>query len=91
MANIKSSEKSARRDLERRAYNRAVMSSIRTGIKKLEESISQKSFDEIKTSFKEIQSSIWKGVTKGVVKKGTASRKVSRLNAKCKAVILVGK
>lgn len=91
MANIKSSKKSARTDIKRRAANRSRMNAVRTYIKNLEKSISGGVIDEIRASFVKAQSQIFKAVTAGVIKKNKASRTVSRLNARCKAVVLAGK
>lgn len=91
MANIKSSEKSAKMDLIRRARNRSRVSAIRTYIKKLESAISSGVAADIQVAFVKAQSQIAKGVTTGVFKKNKASRTISRLNARCKSVVLSGK
>jgi len=86
MANHKSAEKALRQNIKRNAINKSRTSKIRTFIKKLEGFISggdQKTSVEF---FKETQAQIMKGVTKGVLKKNTASRKVSRLFARVKAI-----
>lgn len=86
MANHKSAEKAIRQNIKRNAINKSRTSKIRTFIKKLESFISG---GDQKTSlefFKDAQAQIMKGVTKGVLKKNTASRKVSRLFAKVKAI-----
>lgn len=86
MANHKSAEKALRQNIKRNAINKSRTSKIRTFIKKLESLVSggdQKTSVEF---FKDVQAQIMKGVTKGVLKKNTASRKVSRLFAKVKAI-----
>lgn len=87
MANIKSSEKSAIKNVQQRLINRSRMSTVRTYIKKLEEAIKSGTAELIRASFIEAQSEIARGVTKGVLKKNTASRTISRMNAKCKAAV----
>lgn len=91
MANIKSAEKSAKKDLERRSANRSRMSTVRTYIKKLEEALTAKSIDDIKKAFIAVQSQLAKAASNGVIKKNKASRTTSRLNAKCKSIVLSSK
>ena len=69
-----------------RDSNRVSISKIRGSIKKTELLITGSKKEEAKTSFSKLQSAISKGVKKGVMKRGTASRKISRLSAKIKAI-----
>jgi small subunit ribosomal protein S20 len=86
MANHKSAKKATRKIATRSARNRARVSRIRTFIKKVEEAIVANNSEAAKTAFVNMQSEIMRGVTKGVIKKNTASRKVSRLAARIKAI-----
>jgi small subunit ribosomal protein S20 len=84
MATHKSAEKAARQTLVRTARNRSRVSKIRTFIKKLEALISEGNKAKAVELFKTVQSEIMRGVTKTVIKKNTAARKVSRLSTKIK-------
>ena len=86
MANHKSAKKRIKQDEKRTLRNKMRKSRISTFIKKLETSIASGKKEEAQANFKSAQSEIFKGVTKGVVKKNTASRKISRLAAKVKAM-----
>ena len=82
MATHKSAEKAARQTLTRTTRNKSRISKIRTFIKKLELLITSKDKTKAKALFKTVQSEIMRGVTKSLIKKNTAARKVSRLSTK---------
>ncbi len=84
MANHKSSEKRIRQTETKTEVNRIRVSRIRTFIKKVETAIASGKQDDAKLALKEAQPEIMRGVSKGVVKMGTASRKISRLSARIK-------
>lgn len=84
MANIKSAEKRNRQNVVRYARNHARISRIRTFIRKVEEAIESKDQAKAADAFKTAQPEIHRGVTKGVLRKKTASRKLSRLSARIK-------
>lgn len=88
MANHKSAEKRIRQSEKRAKINKSRMSRIKTFIKKFETALTTGSVDVLKVAFSEMQSQIQKGVSKGVLKKNTASRKISRMNARYKAAVL---
>lgn len=81
MANHKSSKKRIRQTETRTAVNRARESRIRTFIKKVEAAIASGKQPEAQQAFKEAQPEMMRGVSKGVLKLGTVSRKLSRLSA----------
>ena len=81
MANHKSSEKRIRQTLTRTAANRTRVSRIRSFLKKVETAIAAGDKKAAQDALKLAQSELMRGVGKGVVKMGTASRKVSRLSA----------
>ena len=91
MANTKSAEKRVRQNRKRAAINKSRISRIKTFIKKFEVALSEKNFELLPAAFSAVQSEIQRGVTKGVMHKNTAARKISRLNAKYKAVNLASK
>jgi small subunit ribosomal protein S20 len=85
MANHSSSKKAIRQIAKRTAVNKSRISKIRTFFKKAIEAITgsaQKS--DAESAFKKAQSEIARGVKKGVLKKNTAARQVSRLASKLK-------
>jgi len=79
MARHKSTEKRARQDKKKSLYNRAIKSSMKTRIKNLLTSIETKDKEAINAELKKTISSITRAASKGVIQKGTASRKISLL------------
>ncbi len=79
MATHKSADKSIRKTIKNTAINKSRTSRIRTFIKALETKVSKGDKQGSIDQFKATQSEIMRGVTKGVLKKNTAARKVSRL------------
>ena len=86
MANHKSSKKSIRKTERRTLVNRMAVSKLRTTIKKLVEFIEKGDKKSAMGFFPQAQSEIMKNVTKGSLKKNTASRKISRLSAQIKKI-----
>jgi small subunit ribosomal protein S20 len=84
MANHKSAEKRIRQTTARTEVNRARVSRIRTFVKKVESAIETGKKSDAQQALKEAQPELMRGVSKGVIKKGTASRKLSRLSARIK-------
>jgi small subunit ribosomal protein S20 len=78
VANIKSAEKKNRQMIKNRTRNRGVMSNLRTAVKKARTAIDGKAEDAA-SLVKAAVSTINKAVSKGVLKRETASRYVSRL------------
>jgi small subunit ribosomal protein S20 len=86
MANTPSAKKRVRQLERKTEVNKARRSRIKTFIKKVEESILAGDSSEAKNAFKIAQPEIQRGVTKGIFHKNTASRKLSRLLKRVKAV-----
>ena len=78
MANIKSAQKQNRKMIKNRARNRAAMGSLRTAVKTARTAVDAKSA-EAAALVKKATSIIDGAVTKGILKRQTASRYVSRL------------
>ena len=78
--------KALRSDVKKRLRNETVMSELRTRAKKLESLISEKKKDEAQLYLKIVAAKYMKAASKGVVKKGTASRKISRLSKRTHAI-----
>ena len=86
MANHKSAKKRILRNAKRAEINGARISRIRTFIKKVEVAISAGDKDAAQQALRDAQPEIMRGVSRGVLHKNTASRKMSRLSARVKAV-----
>ncbi len=86
MANIKSAKKRIRRAAKRTEVNRDRMGRVRTFVKKVETAIATGNKEAAAAALKEAQPEIMRGVTKGVLPRNTASRKLSRLSARIKAL-----
>ncbi|MBT5072313.1 MAG: 30S ribosomal protein S20 [Kordiimonadaceae bacterium] len=86
MANTLQAKKRVRRNANREEVNKARRSRIRTYVKKVELAVEAGNADEAKVALKEAQPELMRGVTKGVLHKKTASRKVSRLAKRVKAL-----
>lgn len=81
MANIASAEKQNRKMIKHRARNRAAMAALRTAVKKARSAVDTKA-GEAQALVKNAVSIIDSAVTKGILKRGTASRYVSRLTTR---------
>lgn len=86
MANSPSSKKRARQIERRTAINTARRSRMRTFIRKVEEAIASGDPSAASQALRAAQPEIMRGVTKGVVHKNTASRKISRLAGRVNAL-----
>ena len=86
MANHKSSKKRILRNNKRNEINSNRISRIRTYIKKVETEISSENKDKANEAFKLAMPEIQRGVSKGLMHKNTASRKLSRLSKKIKTI-----
>jgi small subunit ribosomal protein S20 len=86
MANSPQAKKRARQTLRRTEVNKARRSRIRTYIRKVEEAIASGDQAAAAEALKVAQPEIMRGVTKGVMHKNTAGRKISRLNNRVRAL-----
>jgi small subunit ribosomal protein S20 len=86
MAQHKSAKKRIRQTERRTDVNRSRTSRIRTFIKKVEAAIAGGNAADAQAALKLAQPEIMRGVTKGVLAQATASRKVSRLHQRVKAL-----
>ncbi len=86
MANTPSAKKRVRQIERRTEVNTARRSRIKTYVRKVEEAIASGDSDAAKAALKVAQPEIMRGATKGVTHRNTASRKISRLAARVKAV-----
>ncbi len=86
MANSPQSKKRARQNEKRYAVNKARRSRIRTYLRKVEEAIASGDKEAATAALVAAQPELMRGVTKGVFHKNTASRKMSRLSSRVKAL-----
>ncbi len=86
MANSPQAKKRARQNERRFQINKARRSRIRTHLRKVEEAIASGDQAAAAEALKTVQPELMRGVTKGVMHKNTASRKMSRLAARVKGM-----
>ena len=86
MANTASAKKAVRKIARKTEVNKARRSRVRTFIRKVEEAVAAGDKDTANSALKAAQPEIMRAVTKGIMKKNTASRKVSRLSKSVKNV-----
>ena len=84
MANTPSAKKRVRQLARRTATNKARISRIRTFTKKVESAIAAGDAEGARNALKSAEPEIARGVSKGVLHKNTAARKISRLNQRVK-------
>ncbi|MDA4846361.1 30S ribosomal protein S20 [Hoeflea poritis] len=86
MANTVSAKKATRKIARRTEVNKARRSRMRGFIRKVEEAIASGDKDAAAEAFKQAQPELMRAATKGVIHRNTASRKVSRLAKRVKAI-----
>ena len=79
MANIKSAKKRVLLNEKKAAQNQMIKSAVKTEIKKVRAAVEAGNKEEAAKALLAATSAIDKAESKGVIKKNTASRKVSRL------------
>ena len=84
MANHKSAKKRIRRNSKFETVNKVRKSKVRTFVKKVESAINNKDKKLANEALKVAQPEMHKSVSKGIFKKNTISRKLSRLSKKIK-------
>lgn len=82
----KSGIKRQRQNLKRRARNTAVKSDLKTQLKKFESVLESKDANAAQQVLRETEAKLRKAASKGVMKKTTVSRKVSRLSKRVSAL-----
>ena len=86
MANTPSAKKRIRNTLRKTDINKSRKSRIKTFVRKVEDAIELKDAKSAMDSLKAAQPEIMRGVTNGIFHKNTASRKISRLSSRVKAI-----
>ena len=86
MANTTSAKKMTRKIVKRTDVNRARRSRMRTFVRKVEEALATGDAATATDALKAAEPEIMRAAQKGIVHKNTASRKVSRLATRVKAL-----
>ena len=86
MANHVSAKKRIRRNARMEIVNKVRKNRVRSFIKKVELAIEKADKSEAQIAFREAQPEMHKSVSKGVFKKNTISRKLSRLSLRIKKI-----
>jgi small subunit ribosomal protein S20 len=86
MANTSSAKKAARKIIRRAAINKNRRSRVRTYIREVEEALASGDKAAAVAAFKVAEPELMRAASKGVVHSNTASRKVSRLAQRLKAL-----
>lgn len=86
MANTASAKKMVRKLARRTAINKSRRSRVRTFIKKVDAAIQAGDSGQAKSALVKAESEMMRAVNKGVFHKNTASRKISRMSARVKAM-----
>jgi len=86
MANTKSAKKAARKTIRQTEVNKARRSRMRTYLRKVEEAIAAGDQAAATEALRGAEPEIMRAAQKGIVHKNTASRKVSRLAARVRAL-----
>ena len=86
MANTVSAKKMTRKIAKRTAINRSRRSRMRTFIRKVEEAIASGDQTVAAAALRAVEPELMRAAQKGIVHRNTASRKVSRLATRVKAL-----
>jgi small subunit ribosomal protein S20 len=86
MANTPSAKKATRKIATRTAVNKARRSRMRTFLRKVEEAIATGDQALAVAALKVAEPEIHRAASRGIVHRNTASRKVSRLSSRVKAI-----
>lgn len=86
MANTSSAKKAMRQAIRRTEVNKARRTGMRTQVRNVEEAIAAGDQSAAREALKVAQPVLARAGQKGIVEKRAASRKVSRLNARIKAM-----
>lgn len=86
MAHHRSAKKRIRQTAKRTVVNRSRMSRIKTFVRKVEDALAKGDQAAARSAFTDAEPEIRRGVTKGVLHLNTASRKISRLARRVRAL-----
>lgn len=86
MANTSSAKKAARQMITRTAVNKSRRSRVKTDVRNVEEAIASGDRSKAEAALQAAQPMLVRNAQKGMMHKKTASRKVSRLTKRVKAM-----
>jgi small subunit ribosomal protein S20 len=86
MAHHKSAKKRIRQTVRRTEINRNRVSRIRTFVKKFELAAASGDKDAAQAALRAAMPALQRGVSRGVIHRNTAARKLSRMSARVKAL-----
>lgn len=86
MANHKSAIKRHRQSEKRRERNSSVKSTIKTAVKKVHESVKSANDEEARANLKAATTLLDSAVSKGVLHRNNASRRISRLTVEVNSI-----
>lgn len=86
MANTKSAKKAARKIARKTAINKSRRTRVRSQIRKVEDALAAGDATAAAEALRGAQPELMRAAQKGILHKNTASRKVSRLAARVKAI-----
>ena len=86
MANSAQAKKRGRQIERRTEVNKARRSRIRTFLKKVDEALESGEMKLASEALKNAQPELMRGVSKGIIHKNTAARKMSRLSSRLKTL-----
>jgi small subunit ribosomal protein S20 len=86
MANTSSAKKAVRQIVRRTEVNKARRTRVRSSVRKVEEAIAAGDKAAAEAALKAAQPELMRSAQKGILHKNTASRKVSRLSHRIKAM-----
>jgi len=86
MANTSSAKKNVRKMARKTAVNKARRSAVRTNLRRVEDAITAGDKVAATDALKLAEPAMMRAVSRGVFHKNTASRKISRLNKRVKAI-----
>ena len=86
MANTKSAQKAVRKIARRTEVNKSRRSQMRTFVKRVEVALESKDAAAATQALKEAEPKLARAAQKGIVHKNAASRKISRLTKRVKAL-----
>lgn len=87
MAHHKSAKKRIRQNENRRLRNRHIRTTLRSALKKLEQTVEQQNTEEVKSLLDKTISIVDSAASKGVIHKNKAARHVSRIRRKVSALL----
>jgi small subunit ribosomal protein S20 len=86
MANTKSAQKAVRQTVRRTEVNKSRRTEMRTYVRKVEEAIAAKDPQAAAAALGDAAPRLARAAQKGIVHKNAASRKISRLTKRVKAI-----